>query len=65
MLDKDGRLTYPGIGALGAGLALETALLTLIRPANAASIRVAEKSGLQRTGTLQLFGQEALVYATN
>jgi RimJ/RimL family protein N-acetyltransferase len=39
-------------------------VISLIRPANAASIRVAEKIGLRRDGSLQLFEQEALVYAS-
>ena len=39
-------------------------VISLIRPANAASIRVAEKIGARREGSLQLFEQEALVYAS-
>jgi RimJ/RimL family protein N-acetyltransferase len=39
-------------------------VISLIRPANAASIRVAEKIGLRRDGSLQLLEQEALVYAS-
>jgi RimJ/RimL family protein N-acetyltransferase len=38
-------------------------VISLIRPANAASIRVAEKLGGRRDGVVQLFEQEALVYA--
>jgi RimJ/RimL family protein N-acetyltransferase len=38
-------------------------VISLIRPANAASIRVAEKLGGRREGSLQLFEQEAWVYA--
>ena len=40
-------------------------VISLIRPANAASIRVAEKIGARREGSLQLFEQEALVYASS
>lgn len=39
-------------------------VISLIRPANAASIRVAEKIGQTHQGALTLFEQEALVYAT-
>ena len=38
-------------------------VISLIRPGNAASIRVAEKIGGRQEGSLQLFEQEALVYA--
>jgi RimJ/RimL family protein N-acetyltransferase len=38
-------------------------VISLIRPGNAASIRVAEKIGGRLDGSLQLFEQEALVYA--
>lgn len=39
-------------------------VISLIRPANAASIRVAEKIGSRHDGSLQLFEEEALVYAS-
>ena len=39
-------------------------VISLIRPANAASIRVAEKIGQRHDGSLQLLEQEALVYAS-
>jgi len=38
-------------------------LISLIRPANAPSIRVAERLGQRLEGRAELFGQEALVYA--
>jgi RimJ/RimL family protein N-acetyltransferase len=38
-------------------------VISLIRPANAASIRVAEKIGQRHQGSLELFEQEALIYA--
>lgn len=39
-------------------------VISLIRPSNAASIRVAEKIGERRDGSVHLFEQEAWVYAT-
>jgi RimJ/RimL family protein N-acetyltransferase len=39
-------------------------VISLIRPANAASIRVAEKIGQRRDGAVELFEQEAWVYAS-
>lgn len=39
-------------------------VISLIRPANAASIRVAEKIGEERSGAVELFEQETWVYAT-
>jgi RimJ/RimL family protein N-acetyltransferase len=39
-------------------------VISLIRPANAASIRVAEKIGERRDGSVELFEQEAWVYAS-
>lgn len=39
-------------------------VISLIRPANAPSIRVAEKIGHRLQGSVQLFEQEALIYAT-
>ncbi|TMQ26758.1 MAG: GNAT family N-acetyltransferase [Candidatus Rokuibacteriota bacterium] len=38
-------------------------VISLIRPANAASIRVAERLGERLEGRTELFGAEALVYA--
>ena len=38
-------------------------VISLIRPANAASIRVAERVGERLEGPTELFGQEALLYA--
>lgn len=40
-------------------------VISLIRPANTASIRVAEKIGQRHDGSVQLFEQEALVYASS
>jgi RimJ/RimL family protein N-acetyltransferase len=40
-------------------------VISLIRPQNVASIRVAEKIGQRHDGSVQLFEQEALVYATS
>lgn len=37
-------------------------VISLIRPGNAASIRVAEKLGERREGTTEILGDEALVY---
>lgn len=39
-------------------------VISLIRPGNTASIRVAEKIGHRRDGSVQLFEEEAWVYAT-
>jgi RimJ/RimL family protein N-acetyltransferase len=39
-------------------------VISLIRPQNKASIRVAEKIGQRHDGSLQLFDKEALVYAS-
>jgi RimJ/RimL family protein N-acetyltransferase len=60
-----------GYATEGAGCALAHAftelgrdrLISLIRPANHASIRVAERLGEQLEGRVELFGHEALVYA--
>lgn len=68
-----------GFATEGARAALEHALLdsnfralgalarprviSLIRPANAASVRVAEKLGMRLDGTVELHGATALVYA--
>ena len=38
-------------------------VLALVRPANAASINVLEKIGMERLGTRQAYGAEHLVYA--
>ena len=38
-------------------------VLALVRPANAASINVLEKIGMQRVGTREAYGAEHLVYA--
>ena len=38
-------------------------LISLIQPSNSASIRVAERLGMQRQRTLTLSGQEAVVFA--
>ena len=38
-------------------------LLALVRPANAASIRVLEKIGMERVGTRQAYGAEHLVFS--
>jgi RimJ/RimL family protein N-acetyltransferase len=59
---------YATEGALAAlGYARSTLgrerVISLIRPANAASIRVAEKLGFRRDGTVELLGSSALVYA--
>ena len=39
-------------------------LLALVRPANAASIHVLEKIGMERVGTRHAYGAEHLVYCT-
>ena len=39
-------------------------VISLIRPANAASIRVAEKIGHRHQGSVKLFDQEALIYGS-
>jgi RimJ/RimL family protein N-acetyltransferase len=39
-------------------------LLALVRPANAASINVLEKIGMERVGTRNAYGAEHLVYLT-
>ena len=38
-------------------------VISLIRPGNAASVRVAEKLGFARDGMVELLGQPAMVYA--
>ena len=40
-------------------------VISLIRPGNAASIRVAEKIGERREGSVQLFDRESLIYASS
>jgi [ribosomal protein S5]-alanine N-acetyltransferase len=40
-------------------------LLALVRPANAASINVIEKIGMERVGTRNAYGAEHLVYAAH
>ena len=60
-----------GFATEGARAALAHALgtlarprvISLIRPANAASVRVAEKLGMRLDGTVELLGSTALVYA--
>jgi RimJ/RimL family protein N-acetyltransferase len=42
-----------------------TELLALVRPANAASINVLEKIGMERVGTRHAYGTEHLVYAAS
>jgi len=70
MIDRSrwGRGYAPEAAAVALRFAREVLrkerVISLIRPANAASIRVAEKIGLRRDGSLQLFEQEALVYAS-
>jgi RimJ/RimL family protein N-acetyltransferase len=39
-------------------------VISLIRPGNAGSIRVAEKIGERHRGSVELFGEEALLYAS-
>jgi RimJ/RimL family protein N-acetyltransferase len=39
-------------------------VISLIRPQNAASIRVAEKIGERHRGSVELFGEEVLLYAS-
>jgi RimJ/RimL family protein N-acetyltransferase len=59
-----------GYATEGAGRALAHAftemgrqrLISLIRPDNHASIRVAERLGERLEGQISLFGQDALVY---
>ena len=62
-----GRGYAPEAAAIALRYALDTLrrdkVISLIRPANAASIRVAEKIGQRLEGSLKLFEQEALVYA--
>ena len=61
-----GRGYAPEAAAVALKYAHETLgqkrVISLIRPKNAASIRVAEKIGEQHQGSLQLFEQESLVY---
>ena len=59
-----------GLAREGAAAALEhartalrqTRIISLIRPANAASIAVAEHLGAQRTGTVEFYGASTDVY---
>lgn len=70
-MDSEAVHAHPGLPGLATGLWLETPqlvlrqerVISLIRPANAASIRVAEKIGQRHQGSLELFEQEALIYA--
>jgi RimJ/RimL family protein N-acetyltransferase len=62
-----GRGYAPEAAAVALRYARETLrqerVISLIRPANAASIRVAEKIGQRHQGSLELFEREALIYA--
>ena len=63
-----GRGYAPEAAAVALRYAHETLrqerVISLIRPLNKASIRVAEKIGERYQGSLQLFDKEALVYAS-
>ena len=62
-----GRGYAPEAAAIALRYALDTLrqdkVISLIRPANAPSIRVAEKRGQRLEGSVELFNQEALIYA--
>jgi RimJ/RimL family protein N-acetyltransferase len=62
-----GRGYAPEAAAVALRYARETLrqekVISLIRPANAASIKVAEKIGQRHQGSVELFEKEALIYA--